>query len=326
MHVDPEKPDVVDYIHLGPGVIPTEIVVNDACAYVAAGGSIYVIDIHPSSSTFHQVIRTMSIESAAGSVTSMAFNSDGKRLYVSTGPANPLGRNYQGPGNVHIFDTDPLDPASPDGKNKRFNDQIKTIELKIAPSALSATGDPNVMVFTGFPGSVGVLEAEKDDKQPGKESGWKVRYTADLHWSDPDIWFDLYYPEGITILPDASYAFVPMTGRTVVAWMPPIIIPQIRFVYDPFVTPFTGWMPAVVDVVVVDPNDYGPFGPVNPYGALIGIVRDPLGDTSQLVGVTRPIPSARGPDTAVVAGEYLYADYTFDGRSSSTASRTCSKV
>ncbi|MBL7187982.1 MAG: tandem-95 repeat protein [Phycisphaerae bacterium] len=302
--VDASTDAVVDYIKLPAGAAPKQIVVSDHYAYVADdySGSIYVIDINPSSNTFNQHVKTIAVGPAPAGLDGMDISADGRRLYVAGRAARRQFEKYTEPGKILVIDTDPFDDQSPDGKNRNLNTQIGTVDLEIAPSGVTATGDPDVILFTGAPSRLGVLEATSD-------SSWVVTHYIGLQWSKPDLWYDLYYGEGIAITPDHSYAFVTMTGHTFWTYNDPLIIPKVTNIT-------VGGLVSIPTVswIVIDINDYGPYGFGSLDGGLIGVVQNPLSPTGDLVAATRPIPTVRGPDSAVVSsdGKYLFASYSFE--------------
>ncbi len=76
-------------IDLPSGAAPRSIVLDsgDQYAYIAdgkaGGNSIYVLDINPFSSKYHQVTQTITVGAAPSGLRQMAISSDGKKLFVT---------------------------------------------------------------------------------------------------------------------------------------------------------------------------------------------------------------------------------------------------
>ena len=269
------KPDIagINPIDLPSGATPRSIVVDsrDQYAYIAdgkaGGNSIYVLDINPSSSKYHQVTQTITVGAAPSGLRQMAISSEGKKLFVTA----PNGLNSR----IYVVNIDPKDrPRDPSQNPKKWNQLIGTVTADEGVEGLASTVDPLKMTFTnsgkdskGF----GVLDITNNDPVSFAAT---TRYTNLGLGSELD-YFDLNEGVWVTVLPDASYAFV--VGRN----------------ND---TKFFGQEIPSVDG---DPRA----------GSNIGIIKDPL-TNPQLVGATRPIPNGFATDL-VLSGDskYLYASY-----------------
>jgi DNA/RNA endonuclease G (NUC1) len=269
------KPDIagINPIDLPSGATPRSIVVDsrDQYAYIAdgkaGGNSIYVLDINPSSSNYHQVTQTITVGAAPSGLRQMAISSDGKKLFVTA----PNGLNSQ----IYVVNIDPKDrPRDPSQNPKKWNQLIGTVTADEGVEGLASTIDPLKMTFTnsgkdakGF----GVLDITNNDPVSFAAT---TRYTNLGLGSDFD-YFDVNEGVSVTVLPDATYAFV--VGRN----------------ND---TRFFGREIASVDG---DPRA----------GSNIGIIQDPL-TNPQLVAATRPIPSGFATDLVLSPdSKYLYASY-----------------
>jgi DNA-binding beta-propeller fold protein YncE len=261
----------INPIDLPSGATPRSIVVDsrDQYAYIAdgkaGGNSIYVLDINPSSSKYHQVTQTITVGAAPSGLRQMAISSDGKKLFVTA----PNGLNSR----IYVVNIDPKDrPRDPSQNPKKWNQLIGTVTADEGVEGLASTVDPLKMTFTnsgkdskGF----GVLDITNNDPVSFAAT---TRYTNLGLGSELD-YFDVNEGVSVTVLPDASYAFV--VGRN----------------ND---TKFFGQEIASVDG---DPRA----------GSNIGIIQDPL-TNPQLVAATRPIPNGFATDL-VLSGDskYLYA-------------------
>ena len=263
----------INPIDLPSGAAPRSIVLDsrDQYAYIAdgkaGGNSIYVLDINPSSSKYHQVTQTITVGAAPSGLRQMAISSDGKKLFVTA----PNGLNSR----IYVVNIDPKDrPRDPSQNPKKWNQLIGTVTADEGVEGLASTVDPLKMTFTnsgkdskGF----GVLDITNNDPLSFAAT---TRYTNLELGSDFD-YFDVNEGVSVTVLPDASYAFV--VGRN----------SDMKF--------FGQEIPSVDG----DPRA----------GSNIGIIKDPL-TNPQLVAATRPIPDGFATDL-VLSGDskYLYASY-----------------
>jgi DNA/RNA endonuclease G (NUC1) len=263
----------INPIDLPSGAAPRSIVIDsrDQYAYIAdgkaGGNSIYILDINPSSSNYHQVTQTVTVGAAPSGLRQMAISSDGKKLFVTA----PNGLSSR----IYVVNIDPKDrPRDPSQNPKRWNQLIGTVTADEGVEGLASTIDPLKMTFTnsgkdskGF----GVLDITNNDPVSFAAT---TRYTNLGLGSELD-YFDLNEGVSVTVLPDASYAFV--VGRN----------NDTRF--------FGREIPSVDG----DPRA----------GSNIGIIQDPL-TNPQLVAATRPIPSGLATDLVLSSdSKYLYASY-----------------
>ncbi|NQE35502.1 DNA/RNA non-specific endonuclease [Microcoleus asticus] len=260
-------------IDLPSGASPRSIVLDsrDQYAYIAdgkaGGNSIYVLDINPFSSKYHQVTQTITVGAAPSGLRQMAISSDGKKLFVTA----PNGLNSQ----IYVVNIDPKDrPSDPSQNPKKWNQLIGNITADEGVEGLASTVDPLKMTFTnsgkdskGF----GVLDITNNEPLSFAAT---TRY-ANLGLGSDFDYFDLNEGVSVTVLPDASYAFV--VGRN----------SDAKF--------FGQELPSVDG----DPRA----------GSNIGIIKDPL-TNPQLLAATRPIPDGLTTDLVLSSdSKYLYASY-----------------
>jgi DNA/RNA endonuclease G (NUC1) len=263
----------INPINLPSGAEGRSIVIDprDQHAYIADGkigsNSIYVLDINPFSPTYHQVTQTIPVGTAPSGLRQIALSSDGKKLFVTA----PNGSNSK----IYTVNIDPKDrPSDPSQNPKKWNQLIGNITADEGLEGLAATVDPLKMTFTnsgkdskGF----GVLDITNNDPVSFAAT---TRY-ASLGLGSTFDYFDVNEGVSVTVLPDASYAFV--VGRNA----------------D---TKFFGQEIPSIDG---DPRA----------GSNIGIIKDPL-TNPQLVAATRPIPDGFATDLALSSdSKFLYASY-----------------
>ena len=260
-------------IELPSGAAPRSIVLDsrDQYAYIAdgkaGGNSIYVLDINPFSSKYHQVTQTITVGAAPSGLRQMAISGDGKKLFVTA----PNGINSR----IYVVNIDPADrPRDPSQNPKKWNQLIGTVTADEGLEGIAATVDPLKMTFTnsakdsrGF----GVLDITNNDPVSFAAA---TRY-ANLGLGSDFDYFDVNEGVSVTVLPDASYAFV--VGRN-----------NNTALFSQGIASVDG-----------DPRA----------GSNIGIIKDPL-TNPQLVAATRPIPNGLATDL-VLSGDskYLYASY-----------------
>ncbi|MEG4805795.1 beta-propeller fold lactonase family protein [Microcoleus sp. ARI1-B5] len=260
----------INSINLPSGAEGRSIVIDprDEYAYIADGktgsNSIYVLDINPFSSTYHQVTQTIPVGTAPSGLRQIALSSDGKKLFVTA----PNGVNSK----IYAVNIDPKDrPRDPSQNPKKWNQLIGSITADEGLEGIASTVNPLAMTFTnsgkdskGF----GVLEITNNDPVSFAAT---TRYTNLGLGSDFD-YFDVNEGVAVTVLPDASYAFV--VGRN----------------SD---TKFFGQEIPSIDG---DPRA----------GSNIGIIKDPL-TNPQLIAATRPIPDGFATDLALSSdSKFLY--------------------
>ncbi|MEG5111039.1 beta-propeller fold lactonase family protein, partial [Microcoleus sp. AT8-B6] len=263
----------INPINLPSGAEPRSIVIDprDQYAYIADGkigsNSIYVLDINPFSSTYHQVTQTIPVGTAPNGLRQIAISSDGKKLFVTA----PNGSNSK----IYAVNIDPKDrPSDPSQNSKKWNQLIGSITADEGVEGIASTVNPLAMTFTnsgkdskGF----GVLDITNNDPVSFAAT---TRYT-NLGLGSTFDYFDVNEGVSVTVLPDASYAFV--VGRNA----------DTKF--------FGQELPSVDG----DPRA----------GSNIGIIKDPL-TNPQLVAATRPIPDGFATDLALSGNsKYLYASY-----------------
>lgn len=198
----PDTPEVLDPIPLPTGARGVNITVGlqDNYAYIADGNKpeIYVLDIDPSSDTYHQVVQTIELNTTGG-LNRLAISSDGKQLFATAKD-----------GYIYAVNVDSTDkPQDPEINPNKWHEQIGRIETEQGAMGISATNEAPKMTFTSgnrnldFNG-FGVLEVTNDDPL-----NWQaeIRY-APLGLGNAFDYFDVNEGSGVTITKDSSYAFV----------------------------------------------------------------------------------------------------------------------
>ncbi|MEG4445304.1 DNA/RNA non-specific endonuclease [Microcoleus sp. AT9_B5] len=263
----------INPINLPSGAEPRSIIIDprDQHAYIADGkigsNSIYVLDINPFSSTYHQVTQTIPVGTAPSGLRQIAISSDGKKLFVTA----PNGSNSK----IYAVNIDPKDrPSDPSQNPKKWNQLIGSITADEGVEGIASTVNPLAMTFTNSgkdSNGFGVLDITNNDPVSFAAT---TRYT-NLGLGSVNDYFDVNEGVAVTVLPDASYAFV--VGRN----------SDTKF--------FGQELPSVDG----DPRA----------GSNIGIIKDPL-TNPQLVAATRPIPDGFATDLALSGdNKYLYASY-----------------
>ncbi|MGB3641647.1 MAG: hypothetical protein WBA39_29335, partial [Rivularia sp. (in: cyanobacteria)] len=265
----------IDSIELPPGAKPESIVIEPRSnyAYIADGthNLIYILDINPNSSTYHQV-ETINVDAPNG-LRKLAISSDGKKLY-GTAPANPQGK-------IVVVNIDANDkPDNPAANSRKWHKQIAVISTpNFSIEGIEASSDPKKMVFThryserhGF----GVLNVENDDPLNFKANADK---TTDLKLSYQKL--EVNQARDVVITSDNRFAFV---------------------------LGYNGYQ-ANRGFNLIGENLYSPGTVGKYYGTNIAIIQDPLGD-AQVIGTTRPIPMGLGVDLSLTSDDrHLIATY-----------------
>jgi YD repeat-containing protein len=275
---DPAVPETIgkNYIDLGPGAMPYWLAIDPLGEYLYVSDNlaplIHVVDIRPGSDTYHQKVKNILVDQAPEGLREMAFDSDGRRLYV-TAPNRAFAARIGSMPDSQIY------VISTDRAEAQFQTQIGRVTKSTGETewgeanGISKTHRPDRMIFsnratdsTGF----GVIQVDNDSPTGFQATG----KTIGAHLGTHNDYFDVNSIQSVTITADGSYAFVTSFNKFIQG------------------TPSN------------DPN----FGGI-PGGSNIGIIRDPLG-TPTLVGATRPIPEAFADNLVLSAdGRYLYAAY-----------------
>ncbi len=244
---------------------------RDQYAYIADGkigsNSIYVLDINPFSPTYHQVTQTIPVGTAPTGLRQIALSSDGKKLFVTA----PNGLNSK----IYAVNIDPKDrPISPGANPKKWNQLIGTIAADEGVEGIASTVNPLAMTFTNSnkdSNGFGVLNITNNDPA----SFTATTQYANLGLGSDFDYFDVNEGVAVTVLPDASYAFVVGRNNN---------------------TALFGQ-----EIASVDGDTRA--------GSNIGIIKDPL-TNPQLVAATRPIPGGFATDLVLSNdSQYLYASY-----------------
>jgi len=137
----------IQHIALPTSARPFDLVAEKSGRFLyvsdEANPVIYVIDIDPFSKTFNQQVQTISVGPAPLNLRGIALNSDDTLLFV-TAPGRTLFGGYGAPtGNILIIDT----KIATRGKPAMLFPDASSIEVGPEPYDITATDDPNVMLF-----------------------------------------------------------------------------------------------------------------------------------------------------------------------------------
>ncbi|MEA5471931.1 putative Ig domain-containing protein [Spirulina sp. 06S082] len=268
----------LEVIDLPPGATPGAIAIppHDQYAYIADAekGSIYILDINPTSGQYNQVIDTIIVGDALKGINDLAFSNDGKRLFATV----PEPRNSQdGKGKILVFNTDLEDrPVSFNNNPRQWHQQIGAIETEIGLESIASTPDAEKMTFTtskqDFKGYGVVSITNNNPLAFAAETNYSAMglgYATDYFDVNEVVASEVIYHEGT----QTHYAFV--VGR------------NERLKGKGF------------------PSIDAPGA-----GSNIGIIKDALSDNPKLVGATRPIPDGAASDLSLSSdGKFLYATY-----------------
>ncbi|HND23400.1 MAG TPA: putative Ig domain-containing protein, partial [Rhodocyclaceae bacterium] len=264
--VDGDTANGISSIPLLPGAQPFWIAIakGGKKAYVSdeVAGRVYVIDIDPSSSTYNTLVKTIDVNPAPSGLRGMAINANGKRLFVAAPDKALFGRPGGGDGKVFVIDVE-------EGSST-YGQVVATLDAGSEPYGVSATNDPNVMMYTNrLSDSKGVVIVKGD-------VGNYTQTTVTLTLGAITDWFDVNNASSVVLSKDTKYAFV------------------------------VGYNTYIQDVPSHDPN----YDPNHPAGGNIGIIRDPLGPNPTLVGATREIPMSWPDNAVLSPdGNTLYAAF-----------------
>ena len=265
-------------IALPSGASPFEITIdqNDEFAYISDKnnyiyngqnyGVVYVVNIDPESADYNHLVRTIRVSDDNQGLRGLALNSDGNRLFV----ASPNDVSYFNAkqsttvGHIEVIDTSAATSAT-------YWQQFATVTADQSPFGVSATTDPNVMIYTNYlndDAGFGIIRAAESNAPTATQ----IRVNLGL----PGEPFDVSNVRSVVITPDGKFAFV------------------------------AGW--SFPDQNIPSHNSESPAD--DPGGSTIGIIQDPLGPNPKLVAATRSIPNGFPPDLAVSPdGEFLYATF-----------------
>ena len=153
-----DDPDPVDNSALPAGAKPFRIVIDDANRYAYVSdeenfgvgtGKIYVIDVDPTSTDFHHVVRTIEVDDVPVGLRDLTLSEDGRRLYVAAPNRDWFGRPEAEQSHILVVNVDEADrPVDPRVNPKKFWAQIASIETGQETYAIQHTGDPTRIAFT----------------------------------------------------------------------------------------------------------------------------------------------------------------------------------
>ncbi len=286
--IDPSTPEI-DGIPLSGHPFIHQLTTDPEGHFLFVAGAaptVWVVDIRPNSSTFHQAIRTIALPRARHTITGVAVNADGTRLLVGTGtrPAND--------GHLTIFALDPdNEPTAAHPSPAGWGALLSDTPLISVPESIVATSNPQyatmtyyyrVSMFTPWGGS------------PSQSGPGLLRFsTIRLGSGAPQLREVMTEVEGGNLSPlynpyYSGYYTSILTPRDVV------VASDLRYAF------VADWELAMV------------FGYPGQRGDKVGVVRDPFGlsGTPTYLGSTTPIDM--GMVTSVVLsgdGSRLFASY-----------------
>ncbi|MEM9828773.1 MAG: Ig-like domain-containing protein, partial [Planctomycetota bacterium] len=285
LDTNPEAEPTVDAIPLPPGARPYWIAVDgtDTYAYVTdenAGGRIYVIDIHPSSPTYHRHVHTIHVEDAGFGLRAATVDASQRWLLV-TAPNRGFLKDAPFEEEESRIIAVAIEPAArPDdfvvgvsvdpvywNEVRSFPSGQETVHIARTPAADRLVIANRSSDVQGF----GIATLTGSSVEAPELS---LRYVP-LNLGPADDYLDVNDAQGVVITPDAKFGFVTSFSRP-----------------DTFIAsrnPFSGDIPG---------------------GNTIGIIADPLGENPRLVAATRPIPGGF-PDNPVVSADsrFLYVPH-----------------
>ncbi len=216
----------VDDINLPTGASPGAITIDpwDNYGYIADSkrGSIYILDVHPDSANYNQVVKTISVDATSG-LRQIAINSDGRKLFATA--VN---------GSIYAINIDPEDePSVPNSNPRKWRELIGKVVTPTGAFGLSATPDPHKMVFTNGNANTdgsgfGVLTVNDDPLNLAPTT----IYTNLTLGSDTDF-FDVNEGVAVTVTADGKYAFVAGRNSTKIIWDEPQAGGNIGIIKDP---------------------------------------------------------------------------------------------
>ena len=279
----PETENVIDPIQLPEGAAPHAIATSYDDRYLYVGdyrsGTLYIVDIDSKSDTYHRVIEVINLAGAANGFHSLAVSSDSKKLFASV-----PGSSKEDKGKVFVFNIDPEDkpkelkdvPGQFEPNTQKWHDLIGVLEVAKGVEGISATPDPNVMVFTNrFEDFQGFGRIKITGDEPTQFAA-SVSYTP-LGLGSTGDYFDVNEGFDTVVTSDGKYAFV--AGRNA--------------------RNFGSGAPSID-------------GPKS--GSNVGIIVDPLTENAKLVAATRPIPNAWTSGISITSDDkYLFASYPGTG-------------
>ncbi|MDC0935965.1 S8 family serine peptidase [Pirellulales bacterium] len=201
--IDTQTMRVTDSISVGFGKSPVDIAIDPKghFAYVADQfhGSVYVIDVNPSSNTFHSLVETINIGTPANGIglRDLAINADGTRLFFAVPNGISPGGAGASPSWISVVDIS--NPSSP-----RYRQLVDTPFTGQGARGVAATSRANTMIVTDF--------LSDDNKGfsviTGAVDQSRVVSSLALRLGSDNDQFDVNNASTVAITPDDKYAFV----------------------------------------------------------------------------------------------------------------------
>ena len=203
--------NTIDGISLPYNAAPHAMAISRGGKYLYVGdynqGLIYVIDLEPSSSQYHQVIQTINVPSAENGFHSLVVSNDNTKLFA-TAPSIGSSNNS---GSVFVVNIDEFDRRAPSALNHRkWHEVIAHIELDNGMewvADINTTPDPNILVFatrTNESKGIGRITITNNDPQ---SFDYSTSYTP-LGIGATNDYFDVNEAMEIVIASDGQYGFV----------------------------------------------------------------------------------------------------------------------
>jgi hypothetical protein len=293
--LNPATPEIDHIIHI-PGARPYWAVADKEGNYLyvsdANVGVIYVIDINPTSQTFHKVVKNIAVDVAPEGLRGMDVTADGRRLYAAApvkGGAAQFSTQHYPDGKIVVIDID----TTPG--NKTLWTKITDQSVSEEPYFVKASEtDPRVVTFTNRrsdPNGFGVLHATNE-----AHTNLNVSYASLKLGSGLDH-FDVNDASAIALLPAGTlpgqtkdYAFVTGWNR----------IQQDVISRDPY----------MIERLTVDEIASGGFILGAPVGGNIGVIEDPFGTPKLIAATAGEFLSMPDGLTISPDGKTLYAAFS----------------
>ena len=321
--LDPNTPGT-QHIALPYGSTPYDIVCDSAgkYAYVSDStphggvGLIYVIDIDPFDDNYNKLVKTITVGTAPLGLRGLSLNQDGSLLYITAPDALVNGPSFGSTGTVFVVNTDPELKDGPAYTPDLFASQI---QVGPGPISITATSDPNVMLFTDEVDDgrgLGILK-----RFPNAGNSFTVNYVNLL-------------PFGLNGVSRASQVFGVSNAADVVFVAATSTAPSYAFItgYNRYTADDpkhdatagetiakSGYLTYKSPVTNSDGSTsyvIKPLGDAVVAGGNVGIIRNPLGDPSDPNAGPRLIAATRGlingfPGQAAISpdGSLLFVGY-----------------
>ncbi len=304
----------IDSIFISGGVTALALDPSERYLYAAGNGAVYIIDLLPSSPTFHRVSEILNDFDTPdmGRINDIAVNADGTRLFITVPYTSLFGLNGwtsggRDQGRLVVFNVDERDrPTANQSNSKKWREAIGSFEAGLEPYGLTASSDPNRLLVTsrmdlkkglrtieitnnnplGFAVKMQQINLALNKETVGVryQGGYDYYPSFTTRMTGQVFDLDIRNATAVVVAPDLSYAFV-------ADWY----VPRMYYIND--------------YVLAFEIED------LHNVGSKIGIIKDPfklqnLPDSGKILGATTPIPMSFLSELALDAsGRKLYANF-----------------